>query len=48
MQYTGMPMGMGIVFAHSFRKQLIDVFEYDANTAEEITKLDSQNAGYAR
>lgn len=48
MQYTGMPMGMWIVFAHSFRKQPIDVFEYDANTAEEITKLDSQNAGYAR
>lgn len=38
MKYTGMPMGMWIVFAHSFRKQLIDVFEYDANTAEEIKK----------
>ena len=37
MRYTGMPMGMWILFAGSFQKQLSGVYGYDAKTAEEIT-----------
>lgn len=38
MKYTGMPMGMWVLFAGSFRKQLTEVFGYDADTAKAITK----------
>ena len=38
MKYTGMPMGMWALFAASFRKQLTDVFGYDAAAAKEIAK----------
>ena len=38
MKYTGMPMGMWALFAGSFRKQLTEVFGYDADTAKAITK----------
>ncbi len=38
MKYTGMPMGMWALFAASFRKQLRDVFGYDAAAAKEIAK----------
>lgn len=38
MKYTGMPMGMWMMFATSFRKQLTEVFDYGTNTAKAITK----------
>ena len=38
MNYAGMPMGMWVLFAKSFRRQLSAVFDYDADTAKEITK----------
>ena len=38
MKYTGMPMGMWMMFATSFRKQLTEVFGYGTNTAKAITK----------
>ncbi len=38
MNYAGMPMGMWALFAGSFRKELTDVFGYDAAAAKEITK----------
>ena len=38
MRYIGMPMGMWVVFAKSFRMQLTSVFGYDADTARKITK----------
>ena len=38
MKYVGMPMGMWMVFATSFRKQLTEVFGYGTNTAKAITK----------
>ena len=38
MKYAGMPMGMWVLFAGSFRRQLTEVFGYDAKTAKEITK----------
>ena len=38
MKYAGMPMGMWMLFAGSFRKELTAVFGYDADTAREITK----------
>ena len=38
MKYIGMPMGMWVLFAGSFQKQLTVVFGYDANTAKTITK----------
>ena len=38
MKYAGMPMGMWMLFAGSFRKELTVVFGYDADTAREITK----------
>lgn len=37
MKYFGMPMGMWMLFAGSFRKKLTEVFGYDAKTAEQIT-----------
>ena len=43
MKYAGMPMGMWVLFAGSFRKQLTVVFGYDAATAKEIEKKQSQN-----
>ena len=33
MKYTGMPMGMWVLFAGSFQKQLTAVLGYDADTA---------------
>ena len=38
MKYIGMPMGMWVLFAGSFQKQLTAVFGYDADTAQAITK----------
>ena len=38
MKYVGMPMGMWMVFATSFRKQLTEVFGYGTNKAKAITK----------
>lgn len=38
MKYIGMPMGMWVLFAKSFQKQLTDTLGYDANTAKKITK----------
>ena len=37
MKYTGMPAGMWLLFAGSFRKQLIETLGYDAIRAREIT-----------
>lgn len=37
MKYMGMPMGMWTLFASSFRSHLTEVFDYDAETAKEIT-----------
>ena len=36
MKYTGMPMGMWLLFSGSFKKQLTDVLQYDAQTAKRI------------
>ena len=38
MKYAGMPMGMWMLFAGSFQKQLTSVLGYDAATARAITK----------
>ena len=38
MKYAGMPMGMWVLFAGSFQKQLAAVLGYDADTAKAITK----------
>lgn len=38
MKYIGMPMGMWVLFAPSFRNQLTAVFGYGTNTAKAITK----------
>ena len=38
MKYIGMPMGMWVLFAGSFQKQLTVVFGYDADAAKAITK----------
>ena len=38
MKYSGMPMGMWLLFAGSFRKQLEEVLGYDDREALEITK----------
>ena len=38
MKYIGMPMGMWVLFAGSFQKQLTAVFGYDADAAQAITK----------
>lgn len=38
MKYIGMPMGMWMLFSHSFRKQLTGVFGYDADDARSVTK----------
>ena len=38
MKYKGMPWGMWALFAGSFRKQLMTVFGYDADTAKAVTK----------
>ena len=38
MKYIGMPMGMWVLFAGSFQKQLTAVFGYGTNTAKAITK----------
>lgn len=38
MKYIGMPMGMWVLFAGSFQKQLTTVLGYDAATAKAITK----------
>ena len=38
MKYIGMPIGMWVLFAKSFKKQLTAVFGYDENTAKAITK----------
>ena len=38
MKYAGMPMGMWVLFAGSFQKQLTAVLGYDADAAQAITK----------
>ena len=38
MKYIGMPTGMWVLFAGSFREQLTNVFGYDKETAARITK----------
>ena len=38
MKYIGMPMGMWVLFAGSFQKQLTEVLGYDTDTAKAITK----------
>ena len=38
MKYIGMPMGMWVLFAGSFQKQLTEVLGYDTDTARAITK----------
>ena len=38
MKYIGTPMGMWVLFAGSFQKQLTAVFGYDADAAKAITK----------
>ena len=45
MKYIGMPMGMWVLFAGSFQKQLTAVFGYDADAAQAITKKQSRNTG---
>ena len=45
MKYAGMPMGMWVLFAGSFQKQLTAVLGYDAATAKAITKRQSHNTG---
>ena len=37
MKYAGMPMGMWVLFAKSFREQLTQVFGYDPKTAKLIS-----------
>ena len=38
MKYAGMPIGMWVLFAGSFQKQLTTVLGYDVATAKAITK----------
>ena len=38
MTYFGMPFGMWVLFAGSFKKQLTEVLGYDTDTAKAITK----------
>lgn len=38
MKYIGMPMGMWVLFAKSFQRQLAAVFGYDASTAKDVTR----------
>ena len=38
MKYIGMPMGMWVLFAGSFQKQLTAVLGYDADAAKAITE----------
>ena len=37
MRYSGMPMGMWVLFAGSFRRHLSSVYGYDPETARSIT-----------
>ena len=37
MKYTGMPLGMWMLFSSSFKKELTDVLKYDTKSAEQIT-----------
>ena len=46
MKYAGMPFGMWVLFAPSFRKQLTAVFGYDTDTAKAITKKSEVYIGY--
>ena len=39
MKYAGMPMGMWVLFAGSFQKQLTAVLGYDADTAKAIQRF---------
>ncbi len=38
MKYMGMPMGMWVLFAKSFQRQLTETLGYDADTARSIAK----------
>ena len=38
MKYMEMPMGMRALFSGSFRRQLSDVFGYDAETAKAVAQ----------
>ena len=46
MTYTGLPQGLWLLFAGSFRQQLQEVLAYDAPTAREIT--DKAHRDYQR
>ena len=37
MKYAGMPAGMWLLFAGSFRRQLSSVFNYDKETAKTVS-----------
>ena len=37
MKYTGMPLGMWMLFSSSFKKELTGVLKYDQKSAEQIT-----------
>lgn len=37
MKYTGMPLGMWMLFSNSFKKELTGVLKYDTKSAEQIT-----------
>ena len=39
MKYAGMPAGMWLLFASSFRKHLCSVFSYDKETARAVTAI---------
>lgn len=43
MKYAGMPMGMWVLFAASFRRQLTAVFGYDKAAAAVLRKPQSQD-----
>lgn len=45
MKYAGMPMGMWVLFAGSFQKQLTAVLGYDAAPQEPSRKRQSRNTG---
>ena len=44
MKYAGMPMGMWVLFAGSFQKQLTAVLGYDAAAARAIAKKSKPTA----
>lgn len=43
MKYTGMPMGMWLIFNKSFRKNLTEVLKFDAKESRTITAAAKKN-----